>query len=439
MNEMTVKSPGRTRFYWLLLLLMVLIALRYAFQINIPPLLFVAVIVFMALMGDANEVLALCICCIPLHESVDLFYALGLCMMIYVVKEFRSLRLNTAVIPVLVMLLWELLHCFRSDFSPVKYVADCLPLMLLAVVMCCRADRADYGFIVRAMSVTTAALCATLLLKLLYLTDMNIIKTFVNLQRLGSDASNVGLDNKGIVNPNTLGIICVLATTGLMQLRMIGEGTKQDVILAMFLVVFGALTASRTYLVCLVLMLMLLLFAQNGTAKEKLRYLAGLLLFIGAAILMLYVVFPDLMAYYVGRFLDTDITTGRDGLMVAYHEYIISDPKVLAFGIGLNNYAKELVTVQHVAVNVPHNGVQELIIAWGVPGVLLFVWLFAVMIGYSRADGIKQRLLNYIQLIIILVKMQAGQMLCSPYTLIALSYAYLSMTQNFTLSAEGEK
>ena len=115
MNEMTVKSPGRTRFYWLLLLLMVLIALRYAFQINIPPLLFVSVIVFMALMGDANEVLALCICCIPLHESVDLFYALGLCMMIYVVKEFRSLRLNTAVIPVLVMLLWELLHCFRSD------------------------------------------------------------------------------------------------------------------------------------------------------------------------------------------------------------------------------------------------------------------------------------------------------------------------------------
>ena len=49
------------------------------------------------------------------------------------------------------------------------------------------------------------------------------------------------------------------------------------------------------------------------------------------------------------------------------------------------------------------------------------------MIAMSKKHCKHQSLINYIPLIIILVKGMAGQMLNSPYTMLAFSYAYLSM------------
>ena len=40
-------------------------------------------------------------------------------------------------------------------------------------------------------------------------------------------------------------------------------------------------------------------------------------------------------------------------------------------------------------------------------------------------------MLNFVPLLIILIKVQAGQMLDSPYTMIAFSYAYLSLAYDF--------
>lgn len=425
------QSAGHVRFYCLLALLLVLIALRYALQIDVPPAIFLVIIVCMALFGDLNELVCICICCIALHESIDLFYALTFCILIFAVKFRKEIRISAVVIPILAMVIWELLHCFRPDFSLITYISSCIPLLMLALFMCIDVGKFDYAYIARAFAVTLAAICLMLLLKLLYLSDFNILKTFAGLQRLGNDAAEVSLDGKGTIQTNTLGILCVLATTCLMQLRMSGRGSWQDMVLAILLMVFGALTASRTYLVCLALMFLLLLFGQQGSIKKKMKFLGVMILVAAAALLLVYLIFPDLLEYYISRFQDSDITTGRDVLMVRYGEFILENPRVLFFGIGLNCYNHDLMVVHKVAAGVPHNGIQELIIAWGLPGLILFLGLFIVMVRRAKDFCPKQKLLNYVPLIILFVKSQAGQMLNSPYTMLAFSLAYLSMCQDF--------
>lgn len=432
MEVITRTQRSHRRFYWLLALLLGLISLRYSLQIDIPPVLFLTIILSMTALGDLNEIACACICCIALHESIDLFYALGFCIVVIAVKYPKEIRLNPSIIPIFLMIVWELLHCFRADFSLRTFIVNCIPLLVLAVFMCLDVRKVDYSFVSRTFAIALAVICLSLLLKLIYLSDFNLLKAFAGLQRLGNDASEVSLDGKGTIHPNALGILCVLATTGLMQLRMASIGYSEDMVLAIFLMVFGALTASRTYLVCLVLMLVLLLFSQRGSLNAKFRYLAGVCVLVSVALILLYLIFPDLMEYYISRFRETDITTGRDDLMVNYGQFISTNPKVLFFGIGLNHYGDDLISVYKVAGNVPHNGIQELVIAWGLEGLILFVCLWGTMIWRSRYFCKKQKLINYIPLIIILIKSQAGQMLDSSYTMLTFSYAYISMCQDFT-------
>ena len=127
-----------------------------------------------------------------------------------------------------------------------------------------------------------------------------------------------------------------------------------------------------------------------------------------------------------------DITTGRLSTMELYHRFIWSSPRNLAFGIGLQDFGEKVMVVYRIAPFVSHNAIQELVTAWGMPGLVLFVALWILMIWRSRKFSRRQTLLNYIPLLVILLKSQAGQMLNSAYTMLAFAYAYLSMCQRFS-------
>jgi O-antigen ligase len=264
----------------------------------------------------------------------------------------------------------------------------------------------------------------------LYFADFNIPLALAGLQRLGSDkhSSIEGATIKGgQINPNALGIVTVLASTGLMQLRSVGSGQKSDMILMCTMLVLSALSTSRTYLACLALMIVLLIFAERGGIKKKVRLIAVLSAAITAAVVAMALLFPDTFEYFVGRFKVEDITTGRDDLMALYHKFIVDNPRVMFFGIGLQDFSNRLVEFYKVAVGVPHNSVQELIIAWGIPGLFLFDALILSMFLAARQQNKRVALINWIPLIIILFKGMAGQMLNSYYTMLAFSYAYLSL------------
>lgn len=421
-----------TRFFVLLAMLLVLAAMLYVLEAEISRIVLWAIILVAALQGDENEILALCMCCIPLHEFLDFHYSVVTCICVYVAKNGNRMRINFAVVTCLMMIAWEILHCFTYEFVIVDFIANFVPLIALSVLMCVDLSECDYGLIVRSMAAATMAVCTMLLVKLLYTSEFNLVYTFANLQRLGISTGSAHAADGVTINPNTLGIICVLATTGLMQLLTTGIGKKSDIVISCVLMVFGALTSSKTYLACLLMMGLLLLFAQKGSVTKKIRYLLLACLMIVVAVFVLNLIFPELLSYYIGRFSESDFTTGRFALMKNFHEWISSDLKVMFFGVGLQDFKVKVTQALFSSENVPHNMIQEIIIAWGIPGLILFCIQLLLMVSYSKRVNRRQWLMNYIPLIILLFKSQAGQMLTSPYTLLALVYAYMSMCRIFT-------
>ena len=250
MSQLKQRKHPRALFYSLLILMLGMCFLRYALQINFPRGILLALAVLIALLGDRDEIIAMCICCIPLYTSFHYFYALLFCILIYALKYGKTVHINLSVVPILMMMAWELLHCFGNPFSVVSFVSAQIPLILLALIMCCGDKKFDYPFITRALAICIAASCFLLLGKLVYLSGFNLTVAFANLQRLGLDSEEAQgsiLVMGGHHNPNTLGIMCVLAITGLMQLKISGEKGKLDVLLIGFLILFGTMTTSRTY------------------------------------------------------------------------------------------------------------------------------------------------------------------------------------------------
>ena len=164
---------------------------------------------------------------------------------------------------------------------------------------------------------------------------------------------------------------------------------------------------------------------------SKIRFLLGVAAALVVVLVFLNLLIPDLLEAFYQRFLVADITTGRMDLLEIYNNYILSNTKVLFYGLGMHDLGTELTVVLRLAKVCSHNFIQEIILAWGVPGLLCMAYLLGYMVWRSRKFCRQQTLLNFIPLLILLLKSIAGQMITSGYTMMALIYAYLSLTQRF--------
>ena len=428
---MAIKLNRRSCFYILLTVLCLLLLVRYSFRIEIPRIVLTAIIIIIAFIGDKNEILAITIGCIPLQNAIDFYICLMICAVILVFKNYKQVKIGYAVLLVAGMIIWELVHCFFFDYSPKLLLVSLVPLIFIAVILSTDIKGNDYAFIVRIMALLTCYMCIIVLITNIVSADGNIMKAFVNLRRLGILSEEETLLG-GEINPNSLGIVNVLGITGILQIRALGQKKRSDIVLVFIMLVFGMLTLSRTFLVCLAVMFVLVLFGQRNDLKKTVSILGGTVIICVALIAVTSWLFPELLENFFERFQVKDITTGRIDIMGAYHEYIVNNPEVMGFGIGLTDFNERITGAYSISRHVPHNSIQEIILCWGIPGLLMIILMVFVMIVQAKRYGKKKMLLNYIPLIIILVKAMAGQLLTSGYTLLALVFAYLSLCQNFS-------
>ena len=397
MCELKNKHTG---FYVLVAILMVLTLAKYAFLLNIHKLILTFIVILMSFLGDKDEIFATIMCCIPLHNSINFYVATSVCSVVLVFKYLNEFRFKGHIILVLSMIIWELLHCLDGNFDIIAFMTSLSPLVVLMIIMSSEVKDVDYLFIVRSMAIVWIGLCVVQLANFAMLTGGDFVSTFANLQRLGVFW---GEDDFKLIaiNPNTLGIISVLITTGLLQYVSINNYKKIDLIFIIFCLLFGMIASSKTFLVCFLTMGILFVWGQYGSAFQKFKILALITIVALFAVGIEALLFPETLEYLVNRFSDSDVTTGRYALMQDYHTYIMNNTDVMFFGIGLNEFG---IDVGKVSFNVPHNSIQEVIVAWGLLGFFMIGSMILLMIFETRSC-VKQRTpLNYIPLIIIYFK-----------------------------------
>jgi len=433
MERVNWKQRTRWRFGILFSLMLICVYLRYAFQINIPQTLILLIAVVVAGLGSRDEIIAMGILCIPFSSVFSHYITIMAFILIYLIKFRKDVRIGAELLPLLLLIAWELMHCFSDLFSAKHFLASFIPILLCFFLMMIDLRELDYAFVVRVFAIGCFVVGLYLITQVLVHAGFNVIKAFSDMQRLGMEGEKLGVEvSGGEMNPNTLGVLCVLAMSGLLQLISIGEGKQSDYLLLTLLLVIGVLTTSKTFLVCLVILVVLFIMAQKGSLKKKLLVLARSFAVLAVAAIMIWLLFPDAMKSFGERFQERDISSGRAELMAVYHDYVFSSPRNALWGIGVNNFIYKVITKYAIAINTPHNGFQEVLVAWGIPGLIFFLMFLFTLVRKSRRITQSQRLINYIPLILLLIKVQAGQMITSGYTMLAFSFAYLSLIQDFS-------
>ena len=89
------------------------------------------------------------------------------------------LKINhLAYIPLLLMMVWELMHGIVGEFSFTSYLQGFTELIFCSFVISLPNKKFDYPFIARALAVCVAFSCTILLLKLLPEVSYNFEKIF---------------------------------------------------------------------------------------------------------------------------------------------------------------------------------------------------------------------------------------------------------------------
>ena len=178
---------------------------------------------------------------------------------------------------------------------------------------------------------------------------------------------------------------------------------------------------------------------SEGGIRKKAGLLFGALVIALICILTLSLLFPTVLDLFVQRFQVDDITSGRDSLFIQYNDYIFSSAKSFLWGIGTYNMTNKIMHVYEIADGVPHNGIQEVFVAWGLPGMMFVISMVLVLMQRSRQENPHQKKINYLPFIILFAKIQVGQMITSPYTMLAFALIYISLCADLSSTEHLEK
>ena len=430
MMKFEIKKNNRWVYNALTALLMVVVFVRHVFQVEMPEAVFLGLSLAMVCTCDRDQIIATMIMCIPLSMVFGTTYTFLGGFAIWVLCYKEQIRVDQTIVPIILMVVWELAHCFFWGFAIKNFIGQFIPMLLYGFLIWQDCGKVDYGFVVRCLAVCTVTMCLTLLGMVLVRSGYDVSAAFMNMQRLGvtSEETAVGVLR---INPNSLGIICVLSVSGLLQLLTTGHGRPTDVAMVLIMVTCGALTTSRTFLALLLIMVFLFWMAQERSMGKKLRFLLMAAVVAALATAVLAAVFPVVIENFVYRLTVVDLSSGRNDLLRAYNKFLYTHPDVLMTGVGLLDFGHKVVTQYAVSNNIPHNGIQEIVVAWGIPGLIMFSVLVGFMLWKGKKAAGQQKLLNYIPLILLFAKIQVGQMVTSYYTMLAFAFCYLSLAHNF--------
>ena len=412
-----------------LVAMFLLMVARYLLKIDVPAIAFLALTLLPSWFGTKSEQLAMVASCIPLSVAFQYKYALLILSAAILIRNRWKLNRSGAFMIILAMAIWEWWHAFYGRFSYVEYLRDFAELILLGLVISIDLDQVNYKLIIRSLAISVVGVCAIMLVMQLEQFDYNILAVFgrsAHSFRFGQSNMESGVYALNF-NANNLGFICNLATCGVLLLVARREGSRFDIIMAVSASIFALMTLSRAAIVCLVLVFFAFVFLGEGKVLQKVfSGVVGIVVAV-IAMMLLWIYIPSVFENIQERFERADVSGGRTSLFLYYGQFLLSSPAYFLGGIGMQHIF-EKVSPYFAVHDVPHMGLQEVWVAWGIVGVFMIILLFWKIVSTSLwySQG-KRRAYQFMPLCLTLVFTMSGQLLTSSRTLMALIFAYVCL------------
>lgn len=224
-------------------------------------------------------------------------------------------------------------------------------------------------------------------------------------------------------NPNGLGFFSVVGIATILVLYSLRTIKFRVMILFSSLYLFvGAMSLSRTFLICVVLLLALYFFFLGKAKGKKYRLL-----------FLLFIVFIAAGFYYIGKNtllyeayatrIDNGIGDnmgGRTEIFSSYNSYLLNNPLCLIFGTGAVHYHSVINTI----INATHNGLQQILVSYGIVG---FVFFFAITVSAIKKCYRKKTPICLVPFVIAFFYVQSGQLLNPSNNLYLFIVAFTAM------------
>lgn len=423
-------SLRHTRYCMLMTALCILVVLRNVLGVPIPLMSFLAAGVILCVLCDEEEIVAFICSIAPFEMTFQYRYMLLIGAVGLVIKSRRHSLKN--ILPIICMLVWELLHFMGGDFVAFEIIREFSVLITLGIILAEKPKDYSDGLPMRSLALTTLFSCLITVIVNRRLTGYSIASG----DRLGSTYELAESFN-ALLNPNTGAFLCVLSICGLVLLQRNKNKRKMDISIIVLLSLLIVLFQSKSAMISLFFAVIIYLYANNRNWIIPTFKVLGIILLITVVV---FVFFREAVMGFIMRFMVGDISTGRVGIFKFYHDYLLSDWENILFGVGLFGYSTRIArqfSVGTLAISgavtyvdnrmilvVSHNNVQEVILTWGIPGLVLMVWLLYKIIKHKRMN---RNILHYLAFDYILLFTLQGQLLSSNVALIGLIFSMVCM------------
>lgn len=430
MSNLFVIETKHIKYWALMMILCFMIIARNVLSIQYPVVCFLPIGCLLCLLCERNEIVAFMCSMAPLENTLQFRYMILIGAMFLLIKSKRFRFSN--LLPIILMMFWELFHFDSGELPVASFLREFAILISLGVTLVVEPIDSSDGLTVR--SVASMVLFSSVVTGI-----VNRVLTgysFASSDRLGSTYDMVESYN-ALLNPNVGSFLCVLSICGLVLLIRTGNRSRVDTPLIIGLAIFVLLFQSKAAIISLVFASLIYLYANNKSWVLPTLRAMGILFLFG---IVAFVFFRNTINAIVTRFVVGDFSTGRIGIFAFYQDYLFSDTKNLIFGCGLYNYAERIagqyspvalaasgaVTYinHHMTLVVSHNNIQEILIVWGMPGVILVFWLLIKMIKRKKMN---RSILQYLALDYVLLYTLQGQLISSSVALIALIFSLVCM------------
>ncbi len=436
-TQPNIQKKSHTPFIILLGAFLALIFLRAVVGVSFPASILLGWVAIMALSADRDEIIALIFVCLPTSAAFQYKYGLFICMVVYILKYKDDMRINLwGIVPVLCMMVWDLAHGLFYDLVLKDFANDFALFILLAFLMCIKTRKVDFDFICHVLGYTIFVIGLFVLFNVLKSNNYDLNALFESGKyRFGvgnEEATQFGLN----YNPNALGSLCNCGIIVLMITRYMKRNKAFDYVVIIGLILIGGLTVSRSFiLTCATVFLFFsLLGNKSGKGRVKMLFTTAFLVLIVWYVVSNFI--PSVYDSFIERFSVDDISNGRGDLMDFYGEHIYSSWEYSLFGIGLQDTMSKLNQIYGYVMAVPHNAIQEILVIWGYPGLIMMIALIISMIHSARQGVKKFNIVNFIPLIFVLATAMAGQLITIGYKFLMLSFAYITLSNDFSKEEE---
>ena len=364
----------------IIILLSVVLYLGNMFTFNTSDLVSIICIITFPLV-DISVVLAIIAFLIPLNSGITILYIYGYAIVILLFKK-RSVNLRV-LIPVLVIILWEILMSLFAPSVNFTYLViyACTFFLLLYLI---HTDDADYKVCCYAYIAGTMVLLLAIMTTAIQNASWEAVMS--GKIRIGAYEGKEALGGSVALlseNANSLAYYALVAIVLAFSLIKTENLTGRILLIAavVFGTVVGLFTVSRTFLIVLLLGIFFVFTSRYNTKQRIiLAIVIGGILWVGIPYLMEH---TSIFDAFSDRFSDDTVqgAGGRTEIMLKYFEFLWNNPARLLFGTGAINYIG-VCKIQHST----HNGLQQILVCYGLIGFfpIIYVLLKPVLVFFRR-------------------------------------------------------